>query len=144
MQLYPDEGLVYLLKLIANNGGAGLTWALFDNDVTPTLDSLLADFHLASATWAQVVLDDSAFVLEQVLMHNGSIQAAAHTFTNTTGLTQTVYGYLVFEAATHIIIKVERDPSAPVVIPAGSKYIVTPSFGDYSDVSIPEVDGGTF
>ena len=144
MQIYPDEGLVLLLKLIVANRGVGLTWALFESNTIPTLESELGDFALASATWGQVVLDDTAFTLEQVLLNNGAIQAPKHAFTNTTGITQTVYGYVVFDSVTQVLIAVSRDASAPIAVSAGGHYDVVPSIGDYSDVSIPTVDGGTF
>lgn len=144
MQIYPDEGLVLLLKLVVANRGEGLTWALFDNDVRPTLDSILADFSLASDTWAQVVLTDTDFNLEQVLLHNGAIQAPRETFTNTTGSTQTIYGYVVVDQVTQVLIAAVRDVDAPITIPNAGTYMFVPAIGDYSDTSIPVVDGGTF
>lgn len=144
MQIYPDEGLILLLKLIAHNAGVGLTWQLFDSNTKPDLDSILADFSLASATWAQTVLDETDFTLEQVLLHNGAIQAPRVTFTNTTGSPQVIYGYVVYDSSTQVLVAASRDLDAPVTIAAGGTYHVTPSIGDYSDTSIPDIDGGTF
>ena len=60
MQLvYPDDGLLHQLKLIANNNGNGLLWQLYQNDIDPQLDSVLADFTLADATWGRARLSSS-------------------------------------------------------------------------------------
>jgi len=144
MQVYPDEGLVLLLKLVVNNKGEGLTWALFESNTQVTLASELADFTLADVSWGQVVLDDTDFTLSQVLLNNGAIQAPTESFLNGTGSSKSIYGYVVFDQVTQKLVAASRDADAPTIVPDGSTYDVVPQIGDYSDVSIPEIDGGTF
>ena len=144
IQIYPDSGLVEMLLRIVANDGAGLTWALFQNDVEPDLDTNLADLTLADAGWGQTVLDETDFTLSQVALHIGTIQGSAIVFVNTTGVDQDVYGYAVFDQVGGKLFAVARFDVAPQTIAPAGNVSVLPIFGDYSDVLIPVIDGGTF
>lgn len=143
-QVYPDEGLVRLLRLVADNAGAGLTWALFESDTEVSLDSVLTDFTLSDASWGKVVLTESDFDQEQVMLNNGAIQAPMIVFTNTTGSSKTIFGFVIADATNALLIAASRDPAAPVTVINGGTYEVRPILGDYSDTSVPTIDGGTF
>ena len=143
IQVYPDEGLTTLLKIIARNDGNGLLWALFVNDVEPATDNELADFTL-SAAWGQVTLDDTDFVLEQVVANVGTIQGNTIDLENDTGGAINVYGYVIIEPVSETLLMVYCDPNGPVSVADGDSYPITPVLGNYSDLSVPIVDGGTF
>lgn len=143
LQVYPDGGLTKLLKIIANNAGEGLQWSLFVNDVEPDTSNELEDFELAEA-WGHISLDDTDFVLEQVVAHVGTIQADTVNLLNDSGDDVEVYGYVVIEPVTQTLLMVWRDPDSPVTVEEGETYAITPVLGNYSDQSVPVVDGGTF
>lgn len=143
IQVYPDEGLTKLLRIIAHNSGNGLRWRLFVNDVEPDPSNELGDFELAG-TWGQVALDDTDFVLSQVVAHVGTIQANTIELENDTGDLVGVYGYIVFEPGDGTLLMVHRFVDAPISVPDGESVPITPVLGDYSDLSVPIVDGGTF
>lgn len=133
-QIYPDEGLIDVLKSVANGkDGGGLTWALFLNDITPTLDSLKADFTLAATGWTDsgATIDATAFTLGAVDTHIGTIQAANIFFTNATGVSQDAYGYIVYDGDDKIVAAARFD-DAPRVITNGAQTFVVPVLGDYS------------
>lgn len=134
-QLYPDEGLIYMLEKIADAEGSGLYWRLYENNVTPTLATTVADLTLSSTSWGRIQVDVSSFTLEQVTSHVGTIQAPNITFTNSTGSSKTVYGYALLNPAEDMLIGVARFDDAPRVIPNGSTTSVTPIIGDKSDLS---------
>jgi len=144
IQNYPDEGLIRMLRLIVDNGGDGLTWALFDNDLTPTLDTVLADLTFPAGTWASKILKSVDFTLDQVAYHVGTIQGAAIVFTNSSGSSKTVYGFAVYDQVNQLLIAAARFDAAPVIIADGGMYNVLPILGDYCEIVVPEIDGGTF
>ena len=143
LQVYPDEGLTTLLKTIARNDGNGLLWALFVNDVEPATDNELTDFTL-SGLWGQVTLDDTDFVLEQVVANVGTIQGDSIFLENDTGAPVNVYGHVVIDPVTNKLVMVVRFPTAPITVADGAEIPLTPVLGNYSDLSVPVVDGGTF
>lgn len=143
IQVYPDEGLTTLLKMIARNDGNGLLWALFVNDVEPAVDNETSDFTKAAA-WGQRTLDDTDFTLEQVVANVGTIQGNSIFLENDTGGPVDVYGFIVVEPITQKLVMVHRYPTAPITVADGAEIPMTPVLGNYSDLSVPVVDGGTF
>lgn len=143
-QVYPDQGLVAMLKTIVENAGDGLTWALFTNDEDVDEESVLADFDLADVAWGQVNLVAADFILTQVVAHVGSIQADPIVYTNAELVSVDVYGYVVFDPVLQILIAASRFDSAPRVLSPGGQTSVQPILGDYSESFVPLIDGGEF
>jgi hypothetical protein len=134
-QLYPDQGLTYSLKQIANGSGLGLYWQLYQNNFTPTLNSQLSDFTLATITWGRIQVPVAAFTLEQVAAHVGSIQAPNIVFTNSTGVIQVIYGYVILDATAGKVVGAARFDAAPITVPLLGTQTVTPILGDFSEFS---------
>lgn len=133
-QIYPDEGLLYQLGRIVNGSGAGLFWQLYESNTTPSLNSVKADFTL-SAAWGKVQKAPADFTLTQVSAHIGSYQATNITFTNNTGSSKTIYGYLILDPTSAFIIGAARLDAAPVTVVNGGTIVITPIIGDSSALS---------
>jgi|SRR5665213_4187492 len=143
-QIYPDQGLLQMLHRIVENAGSGLTWALYTNDLDPTLDSLLSDFTLGDPGWAQVVLVGTDFVNEIVNLHVGTIQAPTIQFKNTGVITVDVYGYVIFDQVGRLLIAANRFEDSPITMIVNAVQPVPAIIGDYSSVLTDIIDGGTF
>jgi hypothetical protein len=143
-QIYPDEGLIQSLLSVADNGGTGLKWALFTNDITPDLASELTDFDLADVAWGQVTLKAIDFTQSLVNLNVGTIQAAAVVFTNSGGTDVDVYGYLAFDPIRNCVVLCNRYDDAPRTVVAGGTLSLVPMMGDSSLVLTDVIDGGTF
>jgi hypothetical protein len=133
--IYPDDGLLYVLNQLIAGSGSGLYWQLFTVNVTPSLSDTLATYATLPGSWAKVQLAASAFTLQQITVHVGTVQAANHTFTNTTGSPVDVYGYLVIDATDSKIVAAARFDGAPIVVPAGGTISITPILGDESELA---------
>jgi len=142
-QVYPDEGLTKLLKIIASNGGDGLVWRLYVNDFDPDFGIVLGDLTLAGA-WGTIVLTDAEFTDSQVIAHVGAIEAETVSFTNDTGNAIAVYGVAVYDDASQTLVMCQRFEDAPIVVEDGLSIEIDPVLGDYSDPFVPAIDGGTF
>lgn len=134
-QIYPDQGLLEWLEYMADGGGGGLYWRLFESNTTPSLDTVLADLTLSSTSWGRAQRDFADFTLTQVAAHVGSIQAPNIVFTNTTGSTKTVYGYCVHDIAETKLLGIARFDAAPLSVLNNGTVVVTPILGDYSSAS---------
>lgn len=143
-QLYPDEGLILNLLNVADNGGNGLAWVLWTNDLVPDLDTVAADLVFAGATWAKVTLKAVDFPNELVNLHVGTIQADAIVYTNTTGSGVDIYGYAAIDPVGGGLVLVNRYDDAPHHVAAGGTLNLTPMIGDSSEVLTDIIDGGTF
>jgi hypothetical protein len=144
IQLYPDDGLIKMLERIADNGGSGLTWALFTNDLEPDEDSVFADFALADADWGRIGVELDDFVLKQVVLHVASIQANPITFTNSEAGTVDCYGFVVYDGGSQRVFTCARFDDAPRAIAPGGDTQVTPLLGGQSISTVPIIDGGEF
>lgn len=134
-QIYPDDGLTYSLKRIANASGSGLYWRLFSSNTTPSLADVLATYTLVSTSWGRIQVALASFTLEQVFTHIGNIQAPNIVFTNTSGSTVNVYGYCIIDPSETYLVAAARFDAAPQVVLAGQTVVVTPTLGDYSSLS---------
>jgi len=131
VQVYPNEGLVMQLLLIATGQ---LRFHLFTNDVDPDRDTVLTD--LTEAAWGGYAvhdLDETDFTLNGVAGDTGFIVAALIAFANTSGGTVSAYGFYVTDVAETTLLAVTRFDSAPVSKLNGQSYLVTPAWGDYSE-----------
>jgi hypothetical protein len=131
--LFPDNGLVYQLTQILTTN---VKYRLFANNVTPTLNDTLATYTEASfAGYAAVSQNWSNFTINGVANHQGYALAPPVTFTNTSGSTQTVYGYYVTDDLNTTLLAAARFDGAPISIPTGTGYSVVPTWGDFSQLS---------
>ena len=131
-QIYPDNGLVYLLQQIVAGSGSGLYWRLFENNVTPSLADTLGTYTLSSTSWGRIQVAPANFTLTQVAAHQGSAQATNIVFTNTTGVPKTVYGFVIEDPAEAKLLAAARFDAAPITIADGGTLVVTPIVGDQS------------
>ena len=132
-QIYPDAALITLLQRIVT---PSVTVRLFVNNVTP--DRSLTLGGLTEAGWtgyaAQNVLA-AAFTLTGVAGHVGGITAAAVSFSNTSGGSQSAYGYFVTDASGSFLLWAARFDGAPITQPDGGSWQVTPTIGDFSQAA---------
>lgn len=134
-QIYPDQGLIFQLLEIADGAGDGLYWRLFENNITPSLDDVLADYTLSDDSWGRINVVASAFTLQQVFTHIATIQGSNLVFTNTTGSTVTIYGYVITDFGESIVLGAARFDAAPLTVLDGGTVVVTPILGALSDLS---------
>ena len=127
--VFADESLLDILNAIADGSGAGLFWKLFENNVTPDSDSVVADFTFATAAWGEIQVPLASFTLQQVAAHQASIQAPDITFTNGDAIAVTLFGYVVTNAAKTKVIAAARFDDAPITLAVGSPFAVTPVLG---------------
>lgn len=131
-QIYPNEGLLQNLKRIAGTSSTGNYWQLYENDVTPGPESVLADFTLATFD-DDVQRAASDFALSQVQDNVGTIIAPNITFGPPGGAGVDVYGYVIMDPSKTILIAAARFDDAPKTIAAAGVYQVVPIFGDFSE-----------
>ena len=133
-QIYPDNGLVYLLQQMVGN--TGLIYDLFINDVTPTLNDTPPTYTIAAwSGYASIQVNPASWTLYGVLAHLGSIQAPTLYFANSSGSPQVVYGYVIWDPTKTYIVGAARFDGAPVTIADGASYSVVPILGDFSALS---------
>lgn len=128
-QIYPDAGLVQLnLRSLA----ATVRYRLFTNNATIDRSTVLAG--LTEAAWTgyiNVPLTDVDFTLNGVVSHVGYSIALPVNFANSSGSTQTAYGYYVTDTTNTYLLAVAKFDS-PRTILDGTSLQVTPSWGDFS------------
>lgn len=131
--LFPDSGLIYLLKKAV---GSFLIYDLFINDYTPTLDSTLANFNRAVwSGYAPIQVPLANWTTENVAAHLGTLSAMDILFFNTSPSPVTVFGYYVKDSTDTVLVAAARFDLAPVVIGVGNNTSVTPLLGSYSGLS---------
>lgn len=131
-----DDGIKDKLeKARAAWNGTALRLHLFQNNLTPTTNTVIGDF--TEATFAgYAAVDIITWSAPSVAAHVATIGAAVRTFTrSTTGAGQTIYGYYVTNNGDTILWWSERDPNAPITLTnAGDSYSVTVALTD-QDIS---------
>lgn len=135
-QLYIDDGLVWCLQQIANAAGAGMYWRLYTSNTTPAKGDTLATYTLAATGWGRIQVPVGSFTLTQVAADIGSIQAPNIVFTNTTGGTINVYGYVIYEPTGNKLVAAARFDTAPIAVLNGGTLVVTPVLGDADQSTI--------
>jgi len=136
VQLFIDDGLLFCLQQIANAAGAGMYWRLYTSNTTPAKSDTLATYTLAATGWGRIQVALASFTLQQVAADIGSIQAPNIVFTNTTGGSITVYGYVIYEPTGNKLVAAARFDAAPVVVPNGGTVVVTPALGDADESTL--------
>lgn len=142
--IFPDDGLVQALKGVADNQGNGWVYAVYTNDLTPDMDSVFADFSIPADAWAKhtVVLAD--WILEQVVLHVGTIQGEPLVFTNPAISDIDLFGFLAYDPISHVVLLAERFEEAPITLASGQSVDVPLQIGDASESTVPIIDGGEF
>jgi len=129
-QLYPDDGLLFTLERLANAAGAGLIWQGFTSNTTPARGDVKSTYTLASATYFQTQVPLSSFTLEQVAAHVGTIQATNIVWTNGSGSSVTLYGYIIYEPTNNKLIAAARFDAGATVVANGGSIAIVPILGD--------------
>jgi hypothetical protein len=143
-QIYPDEGLILNLLNVVDNGGSGLNWILWTNDIEPELDTVSADLEFADATWAKRNLKALDFPFNLTNLHVGTVQASPVVFLNDSALAVDIYGYAAVDPLGEDLVLVCRFADAPRHVAIGGTLSLTPMVGDSSQVLTDTIDGGTF
>jgi hypothetical protein len=129
-QIYPDAGLLqWMGRMVVGD----FHYHLYTNNVVPDKSTTLG--VLTEATWAGyavITVTAAAFTLSGITGHIGSLLAAPISFTNTSGMSQTAYGYYVTDTADSILFAVALFDSPPVTILNGGVQLATPIIGDFS------------
>lgn len=129
-QIYPDNGLVTFLTRMVT---PGWLFHLYTNNYTPTLGDTLANYTEATfAGYAAQAALAAAWTFSQVSAHVGALQAPNVSFSNTSGSSQSVYGYYITDAAATVLLGAARFDSGPIVIPTGQSQGVTPILSNSS------------
>lgn len=132
-----DSGKTRFLDVLTGLSTAGLSGAkfhLYTNNVTPSHADVLATY--TEATWAgysaQTAGAWSGATLDGTF-HGTSSQANPMGFMNTSGVTQTCYGYYVTDGAGLALLMAERFAGAPLNILNGQSLSLTPNVKDTSE-----------
>jgi hypothetical protein len=101
---------------------------LYTNNVTPAAGSVLSNFTEATfAGYASIpgstITWNAPSVAGLVAQTTGSVI----TWTNTSAAAVTIYGVFVSDAGFTKLYYAERDPAAPISIPAGGSYSYVPN-----------------
>lgn len=131
--IFPDTGLIRTLLQVV---GDGLIYNLFTNDYTPTLSDALTDYTVANwSGYASQTVTQLDFITQEVTAHVGGISAGPLAFYNTSNDPVVVYGYFVTDSTGTTLVAAARFDLAPITIPNGGLFPVTPILGDYSGLS---------
>lgn len=131
IQIYPDEGLVKLLKRMATSS---LDYRLFTNNVTITRSTGIAGItELTTFGYALITVVLGDFTTTGVTAHVGSLIAAPISWTPAGG-SWTLYGYYVTANDTGELLYAGNFDSAPITVPNGTPLLLTPRIGDFSQL----------
>lgn len=132
-QIYPDQCLIDAVQRWI---GAGKSFHLFTNNVTPTLDTTLS--MLTEASWTgynPVTVLFASWGLYNVSAHLGSGQGPPCLFVNGTVSPVVTYGYFIIDITSSLLAGIARFDAAPVSIGAGDSFPVVPIYATYSGLS---------
>jgi len=128
--VFPDSSLNnflsdYISDRLHKTGG--YTFRLFTNNHTPSSASLLTDFTEATFTGYNAIPgSNQTWGAPAVAGHISQTTSNNFVWNNTGGSTVQVYGVFVTDFGTPTLLYLaERDPNAPVSIPAGGSYLYT-------------------
>lgn len=133
MIVVPTPITIEILDSLIAAGGEfdGALVRLFQNDIQPTKDSILADFTIATFTgfatsaaivWAGPILNPDG---EPIVIGDLKLFTGGSPFT----VSNTIYGYYIVDAAGTKLLWSERFALAQVVAAAGQSVQVVPTFG---------------
>lgn len=128
--VWPDNSLLnFLADYISDRlNTTHYYFRLYTNNTTPGTATVLGDFTEATFTgYAAVSGSGLTWSTPALSGHIGQTNATNIVFNNTSGSPVTVYGVFVTDLGVTKLYFAERDPAAPVSIPAGGQYIYTPN-----------------
>lgn len=131
-QIYPDNGLVWMLQQVVQGTSSNFNLHLFTNNIVPSLADTVGTYTDPGHSFnSPTQLGAGDFPSSGVAAHQGYITGPPVVFTNTTGSSQTVYGYFVTDPTnTYVFASAAFD--TPVVVPNGGSIPVIPVLGDSS------------
>ncbi len=128
--VWPDVACTnFLTNFIADRLGTTLySYRLFTSNTTPGTATVLGDFTEATfAGYAAIAGSAITWSAAALVGHIAQSTGSNLVFNNTSGGAVNVYGVYVTNAANTVLYFAERDPAAPVSVPAGGSYIYTPN-----------------
>jgi len=129
-QIHPDVSLVPLLQRMVENG---IKLHLFENDVTPDVDTDLVDFQEPDVNgYAAIAVAAAAFIFTGVDDNRGYVFASPVVFTTVDAGAQQVYGYYMTDDDDTILLACARFDGAPLTFNVSNPREVWPVMGDAS------------
>lgn len=128
LMVIPDEGkLKWLYWALCTAGGdlEDFTLRLFQNNITPDDDTVLADFTEATfGGYAAVAITRAAMGAPAISSHVAySTKSVAPVFTCTSGSAQTVYGWYLESNTSHKCVATQRFDAARSMSPGATESI---------------------
>lgn len=128
--VFADEGLIAILQKIVV---VDLTLHIFTNNITPTVNSVYADFTEASYSgYAAFTLTHTDWVSLGVSGHIGALAYPTLTTFNSSGGSEDIYGYYVTDVADTFVFWAGLFDSSPVTVLPADSYSFIPTIGDFS------------
>jgi hypothetical protein len=107
---------------------SGYTFRAFTNNITPGTGDVLGSYTEGAWTgYASVAGSTITWGTVNLVGHIAQTTGSAILFNNTSGSPVTLYGVYVTDAGNTKLYFAERDPNAPVSIPAGGSYAYIPN-----------------
>jgi len=130
-QIHPNVALVPLLRRTVADD---LVFHLFSNDLTPDVDTELADFAEAGqGDYAPITVSAAAFTFDGVADDRGYLMAPPIVFvTGDAPPSVGVYGYYVTNVAEDELLACARFDGAPLAFNSDNPREVWPIMGDAS------------
>lgn len=124
--VFQEDGLKLFNDTFLASIGSTLVLRLFQNDTTPTIDSVLADF--TEATFSNYAAQTfTPFVPSLYIRPRAVSKGTAPVFTKLGPTGNDIYGYYITDAGNTKLLWSERDPNAPIPMNVdGSTYGVIP------------------
>lgn len=128
--VWPDVGCQNFLNDFAADrlGNAAYVYRLYTNNIVPGTATVLGDFTEATfAGYASVAGNTITWPAAGLVSHVAQSTGSNIVFNNTGASSQIVYGVYVTNAANNKLYFAERDPFAPITIPALGAYVYSPN-----------------
>lgn len=122
-------GSLELLQFLINQWGT-LVMGVYVVNYTPQAADSLGTYTPMEATWTGYSRGSVGTWSTPTLngTGHGETDAGAVLFSNSSGSPVTAYGYFLMDSTQTTLLWAELDPSAPVSIPDGQSYQITPQF----------------
>jgi hypothetical protein len=109
-------------------GTSNYKFRLFTSNTTPGTATVIGDFTEATfAGYVAIAANTITWAAATLVGHVANSNGSNIVFNNTSGGAVNVYGVYVTNASGSLLYYAERDPAAPVSVPAGGSYIYTPN-----------------
>lgn len=133
-QLHSDASLLPFLNLMV---AGTLHFHLFTNNVATGLNAVLTDFTEEAGTgYAKVAVAGSAFTLQAVSGHIGTVTAPDIAFTPGSSTTFTDYGYYITDSTDTVLLGFALFDAGPIVTPNPMSLTVTPKLALQSKYTV--------